>query len=52
MSAPDDVPKSALKRRFRSGRLHTLHKSFDGPGSPFRGETYPRVSLTGIPRAG
>jgi hypothetical protein len=28
-----------------------LHKSADGRGSPFPGQTYPTVSVTGMPSA-
>ena len=31
--------------------LALLHKSADGRGSPFPGQTYPKASVTGVPSA-
>ena len=47
-----DIKKSSisLDRAFNCGAA-LLHKSADGRGSPFPGQTYPTASVTGIPSA-
>ena len=50
MSAPDTAPNCS-KTLLRKGRLYMLHKSADGLGSPFPGQTYPTGSVTGMPSA-
>ncbi|WP_296428611.1 phospholipase D family protein, partial [Yoonia sp.] len=45
------VPKLHAKVYISSIGVTLLHKSADGRGTPFPGQTYPTVSVTGMPSA-
>jgi len=47
MTRQDQFRKSLL----RLGRLHMLHKSSDGRGFPFPGQTHPTASVMGMASA-
>jgi hypothetical protein len=51
--SPDNLRPVALVHGVRRNGLAMalLHKSGDGWASPFRGQTYPATSVTGVPSA-
>ena len=50
MTAPDHTLAPFKNHLHQRGHPY-MHKSCDGRGSPFPGQTHPTASVTGMPRA-